>query len=265
VGSWHHCFTNVDGVLATALANATTLEVVRLSPGHLYNSRNIEALLQAAPGLRRLEADMEMSPFEACTLLRRLPPFGPLQVLRAFVHGKVATSDQLTVIGEAVQKDKCIKALTLKALGVFDSGPNTFVPFLARLTSHPSLQSLAITNDPVGQHAEAAGTALGSLVGANSPALTALAIWQTGNLYDVGMAPILAALEMNSHLKMLKCNGNGASHAFARAHLLPAIQASNLRSLSAGKYGAMAAAQRFVSHRERERQAAIAADHSSIE
>ncbi len=77
----------------------------------------------------------------------------------------------------------------------------------------------------------AAGAALGALVAANAPALTELDVsWC--HLGDDGLRPLFEALPQNTHLRMLKCEGNGSSREFGRDVALPAVRANaSLRQL----------------------------------
>jgi hypothetical protein len=106
------------------------------------------------------------------------------------------------------------------------------VTLLGALTAHPSLRTLNCCNNHVRPNADAAGAALGALVAANAPALTELDICGC-HLNDVGMAPVMAALVANTHLRALTCGDNNITEAFARDMLLPAVRANtSLRCLS---------------------------------
>ncbi len=66
--------------------------------------------------------------------------------------------------------------------------------------------------------------ALAALIAVNTPVLHTLSVSKC-NLGDAGLAPLVHALQRNTHLKLLGCWGNGASEAFAREQLLPAVRA----------------------------------------
>jgi hypothetical protein len=103
---------------------------------------------------------------------------------------------------------------------------------LGALVAHPSLRTLRLRSNTVHYNdGAAAGAALGALVAANAPALTALDIGAC-EMRDAGMAPLLAALAQNTHLRSLTCGGNQISEAFAAGVLLPAVRANgSLRAL----------------------------------
>jgi hypothetical protein len=102
--------------------------------------------------------------------------------------------------------------------------------FLAALVGHPSLRKLELNgertapwelaDDPI-----ALGAALAALVAADAPALQALRISDNA-LGDAGLAPLVAALPRNRHLRKLNINQNGMSERFARKRLLPAVRAN---------------------------------------
>ena len=67
-----------------------------------------------------------------------------------------------------------------------------------------------------------AGTALGELIAANSPALHTLELY--GTALDAGLVPLCAALRSNTHLKRLTCKR--PSMALMRDSVRPAMQAN---------------------------------------
>ena len=67
------------------------------------------------------------------------------------------------------------------------------------------------------------GSALGALIATDAPALESLRLYNC-QLGDAGMAPVVAALPQNTHLRVLNFDRNSMSEPFARAHLLPALQ-----------------------------------------
>jgi hypothetical protein len=75
----------------------------------------------------------------------------------------------------------------------------------------------------VGEAQQQAGAALGALIAANSPALRDLRFHASG-LSDAGMSLLVDALPRNTHLEMLLCTRHGASAAFVRERLLPALR-----------------------------------------
>jgi hypothetical protein len=131
---------------------------------------------------------------------------------------------------------------------------------LDALTAHPSLHTLVLSCNelPDGHddaHRTAVGAALGALVAANSPALHELEM-DNGNLGDAGMAPLIAALPHNTHLRRLICWNNSMTPRFISHQLLPAVQANtSLREL----FSETDEADEFVRNREAARLRAEAA------
>jgi hypothetical protein len=74
----------------------------------------------------------------------------------------------------------------------------------------------------------AVAAALGALVAANAPALQALHV-SGEEVTEEGLVPLFDALPANTHLRMLSCayDRNGATAAFARELLLPAVRANS--------------------------------------
>ncbi len=97
---------------------------------------------------------------------------------------------------------------------------------LAALTAHPSLRELHVSaNACAPALAHVAGAALGALGAANAPSLSALVMHYCA-LLDAGLAPLVAALPANTHLRALDCEGNHMSDACVRHRLLPAVRAN---------------------------------------
>ena len=120
----------------------------------------------------------------------------------------------------------CFSNLTLRDTHFWsDSGAGAAV--IRALVSHPCLETLSMEfetpNDEAGK--AAAGAALGALVAANSPALRKLILFQC-QLSDVGLAPVFAALNLNTHLRKLSCQFSAISEAFVRDAVLPAVRAN---------------------------------------
>jgi hypothetical protein len=142
---------------------------------------------------------------------------------------------------------------------------------LAALTAHPSLCVLKLAQNEVAHPAAAAvaGAALGALLAADAPSLTDLHLSHV-SLRDAGMAPLLHALRLNTHLRMLLCYDAHMSAAFERDTFLPAIRANtSLRTLAAGGWpwgsGALVQAEAFVEARRHEIRDAAAASNSGGE
>jgi hypothetical protein len=118
--------------------------------------------------------------------------------------------------------------LTMRGVGLWrtaDSAAAAAV-VLAALTAHPSLRELHVSaNACAPALAHVAGAALGALGAANAPSLSALVMHYCA-LLDAGLAPLVAALPANTHLRALDCEGNHMSDACVRHRLLPAVRAN---------------------------------------
>jgi hypothetical protein len=126
------------------------------------------------------------------------------------------------------------------------------VVLLGALAAHPSLRTLSLSETAVRTAGDrvAVGFALGVLLAANAPALTALRV-DGCLLEDAGLTPLFEALRHNMHLRTLNCFDNRVTPQFAAAVLLPAVRANaSLRALTAyGHYAAEREAERVVSRR----------------
>jgi hypothetical protein len=103
---------------------------------------------------------------------------------------------------------------------------------LRALVGHPSLRMLKLSCecpvDPV-----ALGATLAALVAADAPVLQELDVAFLA-LGDAGLAPLVAALPHNRHLRVLNVATTRMTEAFARERLLPAVRANTaLRKLKA--------------------------------
>ena len=108
---------------------------------------------------------------------------------------------------------------------------------LGGLEAHQSLRELRVsTRNDAGL--AAFGAAVAAIIAADSPVLQSLSVAYV-SLYDAGLAPIVAALPHNHHLRDLDLSRTGPSDAFLRNTLLPAVRANtSLRYL--GLFGSMA-------------------------
>jgi hypothetical protein len=105
---------------------------------------------------------------------------------------------------------------------------------LDALTAHPSLRTLSLSETAVRTAGDrvAVGFALGVLLAANAPALTALRV-DGCLLEDAGLTPLFEALRHSTHLRTLNCFDNRVTPQFALAVLLPAVRANaSLRALT---------------------------------
>ncbi len=153
------------------------------------------------------------------------------------------------VLGNALRASSTLTALPLWLVDLWrDTAAATAL--LGALTGHPRLRSLNVSSnviDEAGQ--DEAGAALGALVAANAPALTALSV-SFSDLGDAGLRPLFDALPANTHLRALDCECNELSDAFVRDALLPAVRANaSLRKLETGLWSEDARAAEALAQR----------------
>ena len=126
--------------------------------------------------------------------------------------------------GAALSDNSTLTALTIENVHLWEDGHDTDALFAA-LQSHSSLRSLSFKRNRVpAAMSVAIGSKLGALIAANASALKSLDLYDC-NLGDAGMGPVVAALPRNTHLRSLELDNNNMTEPFARAHLLPALQA----------------------------------------
>ena len=136
-------------------------------------------------------------------------------------------------LANAIAADPSFVGLVLDSVGFWRVAAAA-AALLRALTGHPSLGYLELSGSHPPDQA-AAGAALAALVAANTPALRRLLVYNC-DLGDVGLSPLLDALEHNTHLQEFDCCNTGMSEAFARGRFLPAIRANtSLRKLTASK------------------------------
>jgi hypothetical protein len=194
----------------------------------------VDALVDAALA-RRLTAVQ----FVHCSLCAAAAPalarlLGSSALTELLVWGAGRADDPLVDAHAAAALANALRAnatLTSLQLGAADmwrdaAAANTL---LGALTAHPSLRTLSLRDNSTvhldeADHA-AVSTSLASLLAANSPALTALDLNRC-NLGDAGMAPLLDALRVNTHLRSLTCNDSRITAEFAADVLLPAVRAN---------------------------------------
>ena len=123
------------------------------------------------------------------------------------------------------------------------------------LVNHPTLTTLVFDHlvAPEGVDAPAVGAHFAKLISANNPVLASLQLSRSG-LRDAGLAPVVAALGNNTHLRSLNISDNDCSAAFYQHVLLPGLSVNTtLGALVAGddpqnaaNPGGGAAAQTFA-------------------
>jgi hypothetical protein len=226
----------VVALAADAAAHAS-LNALWLEDARLDTPAALDAVVDAALARRA-----QMVELNDCTLspasvpsLARLLGGGALTKLHC-VGAQLLNAPAAGELGAALRANATLTSLTLADVGVFDDAA-VATELLGALTAHPSVRTLDVSYNAVDtQNEAAAGAALGALVAANAPALTALdASWCA--LLDDGLRPLFEALPRNTHLRALNVKYNGMSEAFTRRVLLPAVRANtSLRKLDIGTF-----------------------------
>jgi hypothetical protein len=254
-----HAHEGLAGVLALAADVAVhgSLQEVQLFDADLRTAAAVDAIVDAAV-TRRLRAVL----FSECALtpasvpaLVRLIGGGALTALTVLEQPQLLDVPGATLLGAALRANTRLTMLYFGNAGVWRTvaAGTTLVD---ALVGHPSLQTLRLTFDGPYSAAgrAAAGAALGMLIAANTPALHKLDVSNSA-LRNEGLAPIFEALPANTHLRWLDCASSGASEAFVRDALLPAVHANtSLRTLNlAGlNWPSARQAEDFVSNRAAE-------------
>jgi hypothetical protein len=214
--------------LTTHAAAHASLEELRLEDAPFRDAPGalLEAVVEAALAcrLRKLVlAACRISPVLAADLARVLGGTA-LTTLNIYADGVQLLDEPAAVLlGNALRANTTLTSLTLFNARLWQV-PAAGVALLNALTAHPSLCKLNLDWNDVGAAQQQAGAAFGTLVAANAPALRNLRIRASG-LGDAGMRPLVDALPHNTHLQMLQCVRHGASAAFVRERLLPAVRA----------------------------------------
>ncbi len=232
-----------DDVLALAsdLAAHAYLANIYLLRAPLGTLAALDAVVDAAIGLRvhtLLLYDCNLTPASA-PALARLIRGGALTELDVLNFG-VQLLDQpaAALVADALRANSTLTSLKLQACGLWQDAAGAAL-LLGALTAHRSLRTLDLstnfsTNFIDGDHqvAAALGAALGARVAADAPALHELNV-SASRLGDAGLGPLVDALSLNTHLRMLRLADNHCTEAFIRDRLLPAVRANtSLRHLS---------------------------------
>jgi hypothetical protein len=222
--------------LAADLASHAHLRRFRVHDAPLNAAAALDAVVGAALTRRLTSVTLQwcdLSP-ESAPALVRLVGGGALAELVIYGYGmrqQLVDVPAALALGNALRASSTLTAVSLSRVDLWGD-PAAATALLGALTGHPSLRSLVVAGnhaDPA--HQAEAGAALGALVAANAPALTALDVsWC--HLSDVGLRPLFDALPANAHLRTLSCHVNTLSDAFVRERLLPAVRANvSLREL----------------------------------
>jgi hypothetical protein len=215
---------------AAALADAArqpTLSDIRIVLADTRRPEVLDALVDGALSRRLRTLD-----FDCCT-----PP-APAPLARLLVGGalsELTLSDNLAdaplfdAAGAALVAEALRNTMTLTSLHLLFThlcgDMEAAGVLLAALVGHPSLRELEFAEDHRFAYPAALGAALAALVAADAPALQELDI-SCNVLGDDGLAPLVAALPRNRHLRVLNIADNGMSDEFARSQLLPAVRAN---------------------------------------
>lgn len=179
-----------------------------------------------------LTRQLDLMMFVACSLTPASAPalarlIGSLTLRRlAFVHERrLLDAPSAAVLGAALRGNHSLQHISLGDMGAWHL---VGAEFANAIVGHPSLPSLGVfanKYDYAGASRTAAGAFIGEVVSANAPALLEMNLIDN-ELGDDGLAPLCAALCSNTHLQSLNCTRCGASEAFVRDTLLPAVHAN---------------------------------------
>jgi hypothetical protein len=235
------------GPFAAALADAALQPVLKaLSLWSLDTAQPavMDALVDAALARRLRELKLYIYTPPAAAPLARLLAEGSLDVLE--FHASPGDSPLFDAAGAALVADALRTNTTLTSLHLHSSHLCTDIragqSLLGALVGHPKLRELRISGEDITREGHAAFcAALAALTAADAPALHVLECSSNFSsmihLGDAGLAPILQALPLNRHLRVLDLHSNGMSEAFARERLLPAVRANtSLQSLKCADY-----------------------------
>jgi hypothetical protein len=222
--------------LAADLTSHAHLQRLQLHYAPLNIAAALDAVVDAVLTRRLTRVTLHscyLSP-DSMPALARLVGGGALAEL--VIHGdgrQLLDIPTALALGNALRASSTLTTLLLRFVKLWrDIAAATAL--LGALTGHVSLRSLDISYNRFRVDAadqEEAGAALGALVAANAPALTALDV-SFSDLRDAGLRPLFDALPANAHLRTLNCGYSDLSDAFARDALLPAVRAnSSLREL----------------------------------
>lgn len=172
--------------------------------------------LESAPVLARLLREGQLEAFVLCML--RTAPAEP--------YGREDIAPLLRELASAARESRTLRSLVLDDVGLWRD-MRAGKEMLAALTAHPTLRELYLMHCGVRirEHDRAVGVALAALVAANSPSLTRLNV-RANLLREAALAPLLAALRGNTHLRELTVRVYQASPEFERDVVQPAVAAS---------------------------------------
>ena len=215
-------------------AACTSLEVLVLI-GAPLDVAAMAALVDAAltNRLKRLGLHACFLAVGSCPMLARLLREGALESLEilspaGWLHDDPEISAPLLdALTSGVRACNTLQHLFLSGRHLWKRGQASMdVGLLGALVAHPTLRTISLGSDECADGVdEEVGAALAALVVANSPVLTVLDV-SFCSLRDEALAPLLAALPHNTHLRTLDVTCHKASAAFALDVLEPAAAAS---------------------------------------
>jgi hypothetical protein len=236
----------LDAVRAHAGGGVTWLELVNAplgAPGALDDV--VDAALDASCSSLRTLVLSDLTPAAAPPLARLLRAQGgggalrTLDVANGNTQAPLLDGPAAALLGDALRTNATLTTLSLCAVSLW-SDPPAAAALLRALTGHASLRTLRFFNNPLDAlynavDADAAAVAaaalsvispaLGALVAANAPSLTALDL-RGCELRDEGLAGLCAALPGNARLRVLNVSHNFLSVPFAADALLRAVRAN---------------------------------------
>ena len=217
--TWH--------AVCSATVVCPSMEALHLSLARL-NPPEAAVVVDAALSRRLKRVRLTACPLsvESMSAFARLLREGVLEVL-AF---RSPITLPLGELAPALRASTTLQSLTLFRVGLWRD-VHAGAALLEALIAHPTLRNLDLTFNVLANEADGhvAGAALAALVEANSPALMSLNL-STSGFRDATLAPLLAALHVNTRLRELNILVNEPSHAFTRDVLEPAKRAARARA-----------------------------------
>ena len=164
-----------------------------------------------------------LSPADVPALARMLRHGALADLEISNVHNEVLVGGAgMLALSDALRANDTLKTLALIQMSLPAA---LMTAVLGALQGHSRLQTLDLSGTRFDEDAAAVGAALGALLAADAPALTALHVPYSG-LGEAGLGPLCDALPRNRHLHTLCIRGNRVFAGFCRRRLLPAVRAN---------------------------------------